>query len=246
MDGTFLVFDRVKAPNSTDEKKIYWHFNQNGIPQVSGNITTSAVGSSKLFMKTLLPQSPLIVVQPDPVTDTNSTPATYRTEISDSVASSNLNALNVISVTDNTVSSMIPTSNIISSSGNMTGALIIGTSPKVVMFPPMATRNHQPRMPRVTRLRQASTGRYSSWHIRYYQNSSKILTGVVASAQGVLSFTATSGGTFQIIQTSSSSSVPVISAFIASPSSINYGSSATLSWTTSGATSLPWTTVSVP
>ncbi len=203
MDGTFAVFDRVKAPNSTDTKKIYWHYNLNGMPQVSGNQTVSTVGSSKLFMKTLLPASPVIAVAPDPASDTNSTTVTYRTEITDSVASTDLNVLNVISVTDSGVAAMDPTVNVTSSAGNMVGGMVNKASgSKIVMFSLSGTNQSS-----VT-YSAAYSGAASHYLFDIapgtydvYQNGSKILTGLGASAQGVLSFNATGGGSFNIVQT---------------------------------------------
>ena len=134
MDGTFVVFDRIRSANATDEKTLYFHFNPTGKPQVSGNTLMSTVGESRLFLKTLLPANPLIKVVADPLSDSNAAPSTYRAEVADSAASPQLTALHVIAATASAVPAMVPASTVTVPARNMVGATISGAVPKTVLF----------------------------------------------------------------------------------------------------------------
>lgn len=134
MDGTFVLLDRVRSANAMDEKTLYFHFNANGKPQVSGNTLISTVGESRLFIRTVLPASPLIKVVADPWSDSNLAPSTYRAEIADSATSPEMTLLHVISATSSTVPMMSPTTAANVPARNMVGVTILGAVPKTVLF----------------------------------------------------------------------------------------------------------------
>jgi hypothetical protein len=201
-NGNFLLSDRVQAANATDEKKLYFHFNRNGIPQISGNVVTSTVGESRLFVKTMLPAQPIIRVVPDPVSDTDPTPITYRTEVSDSVASQDLTALHIMSATARTVTEMPDAGPILVPARNMFGAAIMSATPKFVLF--AATASPQ------TSVTYSTTK--AGLHLLLDMAPNKtlvvdldgaMLKSVKVSSQGVASFNAPSGGVFRLEEPSS-------------------------------------------
>ena len=201
-NGNFLLSDRIEAGNATDEKKLYFHFNRNGIPKVNGNVVTSTVGESRLFVKTMLPANPVILVVPDPVSDADPTAITYRTEVSDSVASQDLIALHQISATASTVTEIPDAGPITVPARNMFGAAIMSGTPKFVLF--AATASPQTSV-------TYSTAR-AGLHLLLDMASNKtlvvdldgtMLKSVKVSSQGVASFSAPSGGVFRVEEPSS-------------------------------------------
>jgi len=204
-DGTFLLADRVHAGNATDEKTLYFHFNRNGIPKIAGNVVTSTVGDSRLFVKTVLPAAPIIRVAPDPVTDTDPTPITYRTEVSDSAASQDLTALHMIKATASTVTDVPDVDEIPVPVRNMFGAAIRTATPKFVLF----AANASPQTS-VT----YSTSR-PGFHLLLDMAPNKtmvvtldgaMLGSFKVSSQGVATFTAPSGGVFRVQEAGGNSS----------------------------------------
>jgi hypothetical protein len=200
-NGNFLLSDRVHANNATDQK-LYFHFNRNGIPQISGNVVTSTVGDSRLFVKTVLPAQAIIRVVPDPVSDTDPTPITYRTEVSDSVASQDLTALHIISATARTVTDMPDTGPILVPARNMFEAAIMTATPKFVLFAASAA-------PQTIVTYSTAKG---GLHLLLDMVPNKtlvvdldgaMLKSVKVSSQGVASFNAPSGGVFRVEEPSS-------------------------------------------
>jgi hypothetical protein len=133
-DKYWVVWDRAQSASSSYTMKRFWHFNKNGQPTLNQNTLTSTVGSSSLFVTTLLPASAMISVIGDGVsgmTDTNV--STYRAEVSNPSASTSLNALTVIDADSS--SSSQPTTTIVSvTGGNMVGAQIADATPRVMLF----------------------------------------------------------------------------------------------------------------
>jgi hypothetical protein len=134
MDGTFVLFDRVRSANATDEKTLYFHFSPNGKPQLNGNVLISTVGESRLFIKTLLPANPAIRIVADPVSDSNAAATTYRGEVADTAKSPELTSLHVIAATSSTTTMMAPASAVSVPARNMVGATISGAVSKTVLF----------------------------------------------------------------------------------------------------------------
>lgn len=128
MDGTFAVYDRIVGPSP--EKKLLWHVNPRGVPQVSGNVVTSTVGASTLTMTTLLPASASLVTAADPVSDTDPTPSTYRVEVVDPSGAASMPVLTVFSALASTTAAPVPEL-LASSDGGMVGTV---AGANVVLF----------------------------------------------------------------------------------------------------------------
>lgn len=205
--GTFVVYDRIKAYSSTYTKKLYWHLNKQGQPIMIDNRTTSStVGSSKLVIKSVYPTTSTVVFAQD-ISD-SSGDTTPRVEISDSVVSTDFNPLTVLIADSNTAT--MPTTTSIDTTG-MLGVLIDETIPKIVIFSKDGTS--QNTVTYIAPYPLSDTGNHlivdmepGSYDV--YRDDTKILSDVVASAQGVLSFSAIGGTQFQIVANASDMTAP--------------------------------------
>ena len=106
--GIVIVFDRVHAGNPQDMKKIVWHVNPNGARRLDGDVfDTGVVGASRLFIKTACClEKPLLSIVPDPVSDNDQTPVTYRLEVTDGAATSSMDLITVLEATSSKITSM--------------------------------------------------------------------------------------------------------------------------------------------
>jgi len=206
-DGRFLLNDLITAANPTDTKTLYFHFNRNGMPQVAGNVVTSTVGDSKLFVNTIFPAQPVIKVAPDPVSDSDSTPITYRTEVSDSVASTDLTALHLLVATSRSVTDLPDVGPIMVPARNMYGAAVNGTTSKFVLFGAGGKAQES----------VSYTVSRAGVHLLFDMTRNKAMTvtldgvqlaSVKASRQGVVAFKAPSGGTISVRATESRAAGP--------------------------------------
>lgn len=130
--GTFVVYDRIKVLKDTYVKKLYWHLNKNGQPvSIDAKTTSSTVGNSKLFIKSVYPVTSTVTFAQDGAV---ATPTTPRVEIADSAASSDFNPLTVL-IADTNLATMPPTELVQSLDGKMIGTYIKeANNPSVVMF----------------------------------------------------------------------------------------------------------------
>ena len=198
-DKYFVVWDRITAFKPSYAKKVFWHFNPTGgVPVRSGKLVQSTIGDSTLFIKTLLPADPLIDVVADGLRSfTDTTPVTYRMEVSDRVAGTTLNALHVIEASAN--GEPFPDSDPIEvSSGNMAGALIADRTPRAVLF----SLDGTPQETLAYHVNYEGTGRHvivdmvpGAYNIR--KDGVEISSMHSTTTAGVLSFEA-GGGTFAI------------------------------------------------
>lgn len=101
--GTVLVFDRVTAGDPTHLKKLVWHVNPHGPRTLSGNRFSTTIGSSKLTIQTLLPANPQLSIQPTPFKDGETSPHTYRLELSGANNSTEWTVVTVLQATASTV-----------------------------------------------------------------------------------------------------------------------------------------------
>jgi hypothetical protein len=197
MDGTFVLFDRVRSANATDEKTLYFHFNPNGRPQLNGNVLISTVGESRLFIKTLLPANPAIRVVPDPVSDSNATATTYRAEVADTAKSPELTSLHVIAATSSTTTMMAPASAISIPARNMVGATISGAVSKTVLFAadgsPQSAVSYTVGAGGTQLLVDLVPNK--TFQVRFNDAS---LTSVTSSDQGVVTFEVPGGGVVRV------------------------------------------------
>jgi len=200
-DKYFVVWDRISAASSSYTKKLFWHFNPNGIPTVNGNVAQSTVGRSTLFLNTLLPGAPVLNVVPDGLKGiTDTTPMTYRVEVSDSVTGANLNALHIIEATSRG-DNFPATSTVNVTGGNMVGALISDATPRVVLF--SADGTPQSDVTYTTTYPAGATARHVITDLtpgayNVLKDGQPIFRMLSTSAAGVLSFQATGGTTFRI------------------------------------------------
>src|SRR5262249_23446616 len=128
-DGTFVTFDRVRVNSSTYNKHLRFHMSgAAGSPTLlGGNTLKQTVGGSAIFIKTLLPAAPTINILQ------NSGATSYRSEISDSVPGTDLNALNVSYATSST--GTLPATTLLSTiDSNFYGLQVSDTAPKVIVL----------------------------------------------------------------------------------------------------------------
>lgn len=130
-NGIVLLFDRTQFLKSNYIKKLYFHLNPAGGPPTisasgagAGDSASIRVGSSALFIRTLMPTSPLLAVAPDPVSASDSRPITWRLEVSDSAESTTFDALNVLIATSASTTAMPETIRLRSENDAMTGAMV--------------------------------------------------------------------------------------------------------------------------
>jgi hypothetical protein len=174
---------------------LFWHFNLNGEPTISGNTLTSTTGSSVLYVTTLLPSGASISVAGDGVASfTDSTISTYRGIIANSVSGTTLNVLTVMDA-DAAATSEPAVSSITVGSGNMVGAQIADATPRAVLFSSDGTAQTSVTYSTT----YSGTGRnvvadLSPGTYKAVVNGSTVASGLsVASGNGTLTFTSGSG-----------------------------------------------------
>jgi hypothetical protein len=135
-DGVVVVFDRMRFLKASYVKKLYFHLNpEAGPPAISGDTASIRTGSSALFIRTLMPDAPVLVAAADPVSADDSRPITYRLEVSDSVAGPTFDALNVLVATPSSTTSMPETVRVRSANGTMVGAMVTEARvPRIALF----------------------------------------------------------------------------------------------------------------
>jgi hypothetical protein len=201
-DNTFVVFDRIKALKDTYTKKLFWHLNKQGQPvAIDAKTTSSAVGASKLFVKSVFPTTSIVSFADD-ITTGSTGPAggitTPRIEITDSITSTDFNPLTVL-IADSS-SSNVPTITSIDSL-NMQGVIIENINPDVVLFSKDGLAQNS--VTYTATYASGTTGKHLivdlvPGNYDVYRDGTKILSNVVASSQGALSFSATGGTNFQV------------------------------------------------
>jgi hypothetical protein len=128
-NGVVVVFDRMRFLKPNDVKKLYFHLNPaGGPPAITGDTASIRAGSSALFIRTLMPAAPVLAAAADPVSATDIRTITYRLEVSDSIASTTFNALNVLVATASSTASMPTTVRLQSTNGTMVGAMVADDS----------------------------------------------------------------------------------------------------------------------
>lgn len=206
------LMDRVRVTKPTYIKKLYFHFNPNGIPAVSGSRITSIVGNSTLYMTALLPAAPAITVAPEPVSTTDATTLTYRAEVTDSVTGTDLISLQVLQASAKGTAA-VPA--ILIQAGNAVAAhikdpagdnvIVFSADPggatmalpvTYTMTPVAATRRHLvTELPPSTAVKLSITDSGSSRVITIASGGTAGGTSYTTSSQGTLAFTDTGTGT---------------------------------------------------
>jgi len=229
-DGTFVVWDRVQAKKTMNDGSNYignirWHFGT-GTPAVSNGVISSTVGSSKLFIKPLVPSgaSPTINICDSTI---NSVMQPYgkggpwpctgakgkimaRAEVSDTVPSPHLDVLTVLYATSSTGS--LPATSAVTTDANHVGVLVADLAPKVVVLGKGVSATSSYPNYAATRYNSVTyTANYSGTakHIvtnllpntawTAHRGGSQIAVGTT-DASGTVYFTDSAGGTFQVSQ----------------------------------------------
>jgi len=135
-NGTYVVWDRVQSTRASHIKQLRWQLSAASTPNLSGNTIESTVGSSKIFIKTLLPASPKIHLVRN-LTTGGSQPINWRAEVMDSSPAANFNGLTVLFSAPNNGS--LPATTTLTTDSNHVGVQIAGTAPKIAVFPLGAT-----------------------------------------------------------------------------------------------------------
>jgi hypothetical protein len=209
-----FVFDRITAP-LTSVRLLEWHTpaltsaSPAGIARalsLSGGLATATVGSSKLWIDTLIPSSPTI----NEVTDTvgngdGKLMTTQRFEVADPNASScstNCLFLTVLAPTASSVSAM-PTTTLITTNKYKGGFYNDGTLPRIALF--SADGTAQTSVTYTALYSSALTGRHviadlAPGTYNVTKDGTTLYSGLTVGTDGSLSFTTTGGTTYAITQ----------------------------------------------
>jgi hypothetical protein len=123
--GVVVVFDRVVRTSAGYTDKFLWHFHKQASVSVSGTTVTVALGTSKLFLKVLVPASPTIVQTRDYTSaDDTGSVTTHRIEVSAPGAGTAFNALHVIYVGASGLVAM-PTTTALTVTPNQHGCVVV-------------------------------------------------------------------------------------------------------------------------
>jgi hypothetical protein len=197
--------------------------------------TDSNEGNGKLFCKTILPQNPIITrIGGGDMTDNGylqwlngsnrhsyceKNYGSWRIEVSPSIASDFDNFLHILYLTDTSTSSMPTTSLINSADGKMKGALILDSTPRIVMF----SKNGADQSNVTYGANYSGTGRHlltsiTSGKYDIYKDSTKVLSGISTTSQKTLYFELSGGGTIQIVRTGEAPPPPPSATITKTPS----------------------------
>jgi hypothetical protein len=124
-NGVVVLFDRMRFLKANYVKKLYFHLTPTGGPPVvSGDTASIRSGGSALFIRTLMPATPVLAVAADPVSAADTRAITWRLELSDSIAATTFDALNVLIATAASTTVMPATIRLQSTNGTMVGAIV--------------------------------------------------------------------------------------------------------------------------
>ncbi len=202
-NGVVVVFDRMQFLKPNYVKKLYFHLNPaGGPPAISGDTASIRAGSSALFIRTLMPAAPVLGAAADPVSATDTRTTTYRLEVSDSVASTTFNALNVLVATTSSTTAMPATVRLESADGKMVGAMVTdGSVQRVGLF--SADGAPQSSVSYTANYTSGQTGVHVLADLvpnsQYLIARNGVSIGTIsASSQGVLTFQSADGGLFTV------------------------------------------------
>jgi len=211
-----FVLDRISAP-PTSVRNLEWHtpaLDKAPVPgiasaiSVNGAVASVTLGSSKLWIDTLLPTSPTVKQVTDVQDYSGSTQmSTQHFEVSDPNASScsmNCLFLTVLAPTASSAGSM-PTTSLITASGYNGALYNDGVTPRVAMFSTDGTSHNS-----ITYTASYSTG-LTGRHVitdlapgtyEVTKDGAAIYSGLIVGNDGSLSFITAGGATYAITQTS--------------------------------------------
>jgi len=131
-NGTYVVWDRVQSTDARHIKQLRWQLSAASAPDLSSDTIESTVGSSRIFIKTLLPAPPHINIVRN-LTINGSQPINWRAEVMDCSPAAKFNGLTVL-FTAPRGGSLPPTNTLVTDS-NHVGVQVAGSAPKVAIFP---------------------------------------------------------------------------------------------------------------
>jgi hypothetical protein len=202
-DGIYVVWDRVQSTSASHIKQLRWQLSAESVPSLSGSTIKSTVGSSNIFIQTLLPPSPKINIVRN-LTINDSQPINWRAEITDSLPAPRFNGLTVLFTAPRGGS--LPATTVLSTDAKHVGVQIAGTAPKVAIFPREAFASGDGTFDsaRYSSVRFASTHSGTGQYLiaglkpgKYAMTKDgaavKGLEAVAVAEAGVLDFTSTAG-----------------------------------------------------
>jgi len=134
--GVVIVYDYVQRSSGSYDDRFFWHINQQASVSLAGTTVTAALGSSKMFLKALLPGngSPTVTLgrDYDSVDDTG-TPITYRVAVGDPSPAALLVGLHAFYLGASGLSSM-PTTSLITGDTMYGASVVDGSTTWVAMF----------------------------------------------------------------------------------------------------------------
>ena len=130
-DGTYVVWDRIQSTSATHTKQLRWHLSAASTPNLNGDTVDSTVGSSKIFIKTVLPASPAVSVVRN-LTGATKQPINWHVEVTDPSPATNFNGLTVLYTAPST--GAMPATTALTTDANHVGVQIAGSASKVAIF----------------------------------------------------------------------------------------------------------------
>jgi hypothetical protein len=210
-NGAYVVWDRIQSTSASHTKQLRWQLSAASTPTVNGAIVTSTVGSSRLFVDTMLPASPKVQLVRN--VDESNNPANWHVEVSDSAPATSLNALTVLYAGAST-SSMPSATRLTTIDANFEGLQILDTVPKIAVLPKGVTPNSDGTFASTTytstrfSTTHAGTGTYvvaglAPGTYAVLRNGAPVdgVNGSTVDDSGTLSFSAPAGA-FSVTQTS--------------------------------------------
>jgi hypothetical protein len=235
-NGAYIVWDRAQSTSASHTKQLRWQLSAASTPTLSGDTITSTVGSSQIFIKTLLPASPNVAIVRN-LTAAGGQPINWHAEVTDPAPAARFNGLTVLYTAPATGGSL-PATTKLTSDANHVGVQVAGTTPKIAVFPMGATAvgdgtfNSSTYTAVTFSSTHSGTGQYliaglvpGTYAVTKDGSPVSGLGAVTVDAAGVLYFTSASGS-FSI---SSGASVPVAGISLSCPA------------TTSGQAGSPYT-----
>ena len=214
IQGIIFVFDRISSP-ATSTRYLEWHTpalssaRPAGIAtatSVNGGLATATVGSSKIWIGTLIPVAPTVNQVTDVLTFDVATPAaTQRFEVSDpNGGNCSTNCLFLTVLAPTAAGAAQPTMLLITAPGYYGALYNDGVTPRIAIF--SSDGSSHSSLSYSAPYGAALTGQHVLTDITpgaydVVRDGTTVLTGRVVAADGSLSFTA-SGGTNYVIQAS--------------------------------------------
>ena len=207
---TVVLYDRIQAKVASYTKEMRFHLHKQSTNSNSGGIIQSTVGSSRVFIKPISPTGTLTLDTSNIASDLP------RVRVIPPTAVTDWNPLTVIATGSSSAS--MPTTTAIDTTA-MSGVVVSEVIPKIIMFSKSGTQ--QNAVTYTASYTAGTTGNHLLVDMEpgmydIYRDGGKIISGAVASGQGVLSFSMTGGTLFQAVKTGTvpiETTAPVVTGF---------------------------------